>query len=116
MNGWYPGAQTHSLGIIWHAPTIYSQTIIRVGKPSETIAVLERPKLEKLGKAYRDLRNASQQRADFIDEGIFMPHGHFRGNYLLADGHVERIDFWDTLYPYDASAGDVRGSMWDAQR
>ena len=116
LNGWYPGSPVDKLGIIWHAPTIYSQVIHAVSKPSETIALLERPKLEKLGKAYRDLRNASHQKADFIDKGIPMPHGLFRGNYLIVDGHVEGIDFWDTLYPYDASPGDVRGSMWDAQR
>jgi prepilin-type N-terminal cleavage/methylation domain-containing protein/prepilin-type processing-associated H-X9-DG protein len=116
LNGWYPGSPNDNLGIIWHAPAVYSQTISRVSKPSETIALLERPKSERLGKAYRDLRNAGHQKSDFIDNGVAMPHGPIRSNYLMVDGHVEGIDFWNTLWPYGATVSDVRDSMWDAQR
>ena len=43
--------------------------------------------------------------------GVPMLHGPTRQNYLMVDGHVEGLEFDDTLLN---GSWNVTGSLWDA--
>lgn len=82
--------------------------------PARAISLLERWLSSKnLGRYWQSNASASEVAGAVTSLGH---HGVLGANYLLLDGHVEWLTFYQTLSTFDGSSatvGDTRGSMWD---
>ena len=102
-------------GISGGDETANCQLINAVGRPSSTIAGVELASANRrIGHGEHSLMSSGW----YVDK--FIPHGGLkRSNYLMVDGSVKSMSFWQTLIMDNgtpASVGWSYGSMWDSDR
>lgn len=96
-------------------PTSTTAVSLKMGginEPSQTIALVEYPVVNVRMGAWMSAVSAHASVNNVVNTGNTL-HGLARQNYLLVDGHVEAMEFWNTLAD-TGNTFDVSGSMWDA--
>ena len=94
----------------------YSMKIGSIRETDATIMLCEftRGGYPRLGRWNYNAQRATDVLAYTLNAGNGM-HGLSKQNYLLADGHVEGLEFEETLAP-GYSSWRVGGSLWDATK
>lgn len=93
-----------------------SKNLSHLSKSAETIILIEyNHSSNRLGKKYLSARSAAHLWSN-KNSNPMLHDGDFKQNYLMGDGHVAGLGFWNTLVPYGATTGSVRNSLWDATK
>ena len=101
--------------------TPISRKLSRMGNTSGTITLVENQSTENiLGNGWQPTRHANAYYNKYIN--VKLPHLKQKSNYLMADGHVEKFNFLNTLIKTDGTSAlpfinyDISDTYWDASR
>ena len=100
-------------GIIGYNGTAYSLKMGQVTQPVSTIIMSESAYPDRMiGRFWGGYTAPIYVNNWLLDK--FLHKGIMGSNYIMADGHVEYLDYYSTLS--GGTVSNVGGTMWDAQK
>lgn len=112
MNAYFPGLFQFR-GVFNLAPSQGGRKAGGVLDPSKAIAITEQ--FSFFNSIGRQLFAAYGAGSHLNSNLLVNGYAHTRTyNYLFVDGHVESLDFYETIEGAANGVADVTGSMWDA--
>ena len=97
----------------------YAAKLSDVTVPSESIMLFDYNRTSndtRMGRNVDNIVRATDLEKWETLQSDGMMHGFYDVNYLFVDGHVQSINFYATVIPYNATAFKSNGSMWDAYK
>lgn len=103
-----------ALGVVNYTMVSFKIGSIREADATIMLCEFSRGGYSKLGRWNYSAQRATDVAHWTLSAGNGM-HGATKQNYLMVDGHVEGLEFYDTLAP-GYSSWFVEGNLWDATK